>query len=339
MAEEKKELRVLLIEDDPDDVLLLTERLRSSAQARFSLECALSLKDGIAFHRSCRFDAVLLDLTLPDGHGLGNFLMVHAERPDVPVIVLTGLKDEEVALEAVRHGAQDYLFKDELDAAILRRSILYSIERDRLRARMEGLIESAPYGMAVVDGRGMVRYLNAEAERLLGREAETMLGYPFPYPAEAGSRQELQLGEGADGLHAELRAVAIDWKGEPAILVSMHDTTELKRTEWLKSELRERQRRDRLKDALLGTVSLELRSPLANALAALDNLAEGLAGPISFAQAGLIATARRNLHRAADELKRLLDIPAEGPEAASEPSERSRPDPEKAAEPKPSKES
>jgi DNA-binding NarL/FixJ family response regulator len=76
-------------------------------------------------------DVVLLDLGLPDGQGFDAFKKVQAQAPAVPVVVLTGFDDETLAVEAIRHGAQDYLVKGDVDSKVLYRAVRYSVERKR----------------------------------------------------------------------------------------------------------------------------------------------------------------------------------------------------------------
>lgn len=148
-------IHVLLVEDSVADVELLRYRLRkaSSASRTFQLTVANSLgealarlshppADAIAELEKLRrepFHVVLLDLVLPDSDGMDTLRQFLASDPLVPVIVLTGITDEDLAVEAVNAGAQDFLFKDHLDERILRRSIRYSIERHRLEQEQRQL--------------------------------------------------------------------------------------------------------------------------------------------------------------------------------------------------------
>jgi len=125
-------LRILLVEDNPGDVRLVKEMLaEGSKQLVFKIEQVDTLAAGIEKIRREKFDAVLLDLGLPDSKGLETFYSLHAISLDVPIIILTMLHDEDAAIEAVRGGAQDYLLKGRLEGELLTRGILYSIERKR----------------------------------------------------------------------------------------------------------------------------------------------------------------------------------------------------------------
>ncbi len=139
MAEDKK-IRVLLIEDDPDDVLIIRDTLAEPESGmKAEVDSGATLDDGIDKLSAGDYDVVLLDLSLPDSQGLDTFVRVHAQSPTVPVIILTGLDDESFALEAVSQGAQDYLVKGNLNARMLARVIRYAIERNRTQAELRNL--------------------------------------------------------------------------------------------------------------------------------------------------------------------------------------------------------
>jgi len=130
-------VKILLVEDNPGDARLLLEMLNGAGDGRFQVTQAGQLGQAIAHLRRSGFDAMLLDLSLPDSQGLQTVVEAHEHAPQVPIIVLTGLDDEEVAVEAVRQGAQDYLVKGQTDAALLMRSIQYSIERKGVERELE----------------------------------------------------------------------------------------------------------------------------------------------------------------------------------------------------------
>jgi PAS domain S-box-containing protein len=124
--------RVLLIEDNPGDARLLRATLAEVSSAQFELVRAEQLSEALDRLSREGFDVVLLDLSLPDSHGLDTFIRTHTRAPGIPIVVLTGLDDEELAIKAVQKGAQDYLVKGQLDSNLLVRSLRYAIERDRL---------------------------------------------------------------------------------------------------------------------------------------------------------------------------------------------------------------
>src|SRR6266508_5951003 len=107
----KPAMQILMIEDNELDALLLEEILSQDTLNSFEFTLSERLDSGLETLHRHEFDAILLDLGLPDSQGLETFVRVHKEFPDIPVVVLSGLMDERVALEAVQFGAQDYLVK------------------------------------------------------------------------------------------------------------------------------------------------------------------------------------------------------------------------------------
>lgn len=129
-------IAVLLIEDHPGDAGLVREALRDARALRFDVTHVATLGAGLDALGAGGIDVVLLDLSLPDGVGLASIGRVRAVAARVPILVLTGTEDEELALQAVRGGAQDYLVKG-LDAGSLARSIAHAVERHRMLVELE----------------------------------------------------------------------------------------------------------------------------------------------------------------------------------------------------------
>ncbi len=129
-------INVLLLEDDPGDADYIRVLL-SETTDRLAVTYSERLSSGIDHLAKERFDVVISDLGLPDSQGLETFIRIHTLYPNLPVIVLTGLHDEELAVNAVRSGAQDYLVKGRVDGASLLKSIRYSVERQKLITTLE----------------------------------------------------------------------------------------------------------------------------------------------------------------------------------------------------------
>jgi len=132
-------LRILLIEDDPDDVRLLHAALARASAAQFDLVHADGLAVAFQYLDEERFDLILLDLSLPDGQGFDTFGQVSTHAPGVPIVVLTGLDDETLAVRAVGEGAQDYLVKGQLSGDLLVRAIRYALERHKMQSALRDL--------------------------------------------------------------------------------------------------------------------------------------------------------------------------------------------------------
>ena len=124
-------MHILLIEDNEDDVEIIRHSFSQSGEETWTLHWVNTLHAGLALLDNGRIDVVLLDLSLPDSHGVETFTHVHRCAPFMPVVVLTGLEDERLGLQMVENGAQDYLVKRQLDAKLLSRSLRYAMERSR----------------------------------------------------------------------------------------------------------------------------------------------------------------------------------------------------------------
>ena len=141
---------ILLVEDNPGDARLIREMLQEVLRPGFDVAEAGRLDEACARLARGGIEAILLDLTLPDAHGVETVRKVVACAPAIPVVVLTGLDDQAVALQALQAGAQDYLTKGQVDGAQLSRSIRYAQERKRLEislqllAAVSALLASTP---------------------------------------------------------------------------------------------------------------------------------------------------------------------------------------------------
>lgn len=125
---------VLLVEDSPDSAMLVNHFLGSSKIAQFQVERAASLAAAREALERERFDAILLDLNLPDSRGLETFTRVREAARGAAVVILTAVEDEAVATTAIGHGAADYLIKGEVGGEGLARRIRFAIERNRAAA-------------------------------------------------------------------------------------------------------------------------------------------------------------------------------------------------------------
>ncbi|MCR4294483.1 MAG: response regulator, partial [Elusimicrobia bacterium] len=307
----EQRVRVLLIEDDPDYTMLMNVYVNEACgeSVKYLLESVVSLQGGLDLLSRQEYDIVLLDLMLPDSRGLDTLVKVRAKAPSLPVVVLTNLDQEDMGLEAIAHGAQDFLPKSKIDAGRLRHAIGFALARDRLFHQMERLVEGSPDGMVIVDRSRMVRYANAAALGLFRRKWEDFVGRLFDYALTPGRPAEVKLaGHGDEELSAEMRVGELEWKGYPAWVVTIRDVSDLKKLEKVRAEVRERRHTDQLKDQLLSTVSHELRTPLSVVKAVVGTLRDHLAGPLTGEQTEMIATADRHISRLTRLLNNFLDL-------------------------------
>jgi len=180
----RKRIKVLLIEDDPLFAKLARQVLTRRGGIPVDLECASRLSAGLECLAKDRVDAILLDLNLPDSSGLETLARVQAAAGAVPIVVLTGLDNNELAAQAVREGAQDFVAKSDMDGRLLSRALRYAIERKRaeeaLKAsevRYRRLFESAQDGILILDAEtGTIVDVNPFLIELLGMSHETFIG-------------------------------------------------------------------------------------------------------------------------------------------------------------------
>src|SRR4030042_5603938 len=126
---EKNGINILLVEDNPADAMLVSEMLKERVGLSFRMTHAVRIDEALKILKGEKFDVALLDLNLPDSRGLDGIERIAAQEPMVPVIILTGLDDETLGIQAVRKHAEDYLVKGQINSNILVRSIRYAIER------------------------------------------------------------------------------------------------------------------------------------------------------------------------------------------------------------------
>ena len=130
-------IRVLLVEDNLGDARLLYEGLEEALPGQFQMTHVKRLSEALEYLWKETCHVVLLDLGLPDSHGIDTLVLTRAQAPSVPIVVLTGFQDESLGDQALKEGAQDYLVKGQVDSKLLARSMRYAIAR---KAVAEALI-------------------------------------------------------------------------------------------------------------------------------------------------------------------------------------------------------
>ena len=133
----QQELKVLLIEDNPGDAFLIKFYLGESTSQVFHVSHSEDVKGGLDLLSKGNFDIILSDMNLPDSFGVETIKSILTKYPGNLVIVLTGLTDEEVGLETVRYGAQDFLVKGKFDGKVLISSVMFSFERFKLNKQID----------------------------------------------------------------------------------------------------------------------------------------------------------------------------------------------------------
>jgi diguanylate cyclase (GGDEF)-like protein/PAS domain S-box-containing protein len=176
-------IRILLVEDNPGDARLIHELLINESSTPFNLTTVGTLDQANFRLSQEHFEVILLDLSLPDSQGVETVQsIVRALPTNSPIIVLTGLNDEETALNAVRIGAQDYLIKGEVSAPLLSRAIQHAIERQRQEAAAKlywQVFETISEGVVITDISGRIVRVNPAFTQITGfTETEAVGAYP-----------------------------------------------------------------------------------------------------------------------------------------------------------------
>ncbi|MGD9937482.1 MAG: response regulator [Methanoregulaceae archaeon] len=256
-------LRVLLVEDNPGDARLVREMLAEMNTERYDTVPVGRLADALRFLSEQPFDAILLDLNLPDSYGLATLIKIRSVAPHVPVIVVSGLADEEMAIHALREGAYTYLVKGQMNGYLLNRSIRYSIERERTeqiqqlkRAReyAENIVDTIREVLIVLDNRLRIVSANRSfyetfqtvPEKIEGRFVHELADQVWNIPEflallerilmHSFQHEGLELDHEFPGLGRRVMLLNARWvyeeKGETdRILLTMSDITERKRAE------------------------------------------------------------------------------------------------------------
>jgi PAS domain S-box-containing protein len=175
-------IHLLVVEDNAGDARLIVELLKDVKGAAFESERAADLKSALDRLDGGGIDVVLLDLGLPDCQGLDTFMHIQDRARGAPVVVLSGLDDEQLALAAVRTGAQDYLVKGNINGEVLARVIRYAIERKHSEAALAAsevhyrtIIENVADSVFLTDATGRCLDVNPQGCTLTGRSREELL--------------------------------------------------------------------------------------------------------------------------------------------------------------------
>ncbi|QDR79629.1 HD domain-containing phosphohydrolase [Sporomusa termitida] len=236
-----KNIKILLIEDNPDDVELLREMFLEAHCSLAGFMHVDELSAALELLEKESFEIVLMDMSLPDSSGSQTFYSLRDQIPETPIVVITGTKDETIIQDLLQNGVQDYLVKGTIDPNSLMHSVNYAIERQRLlvslkqktleiqalKESLEHIISNNADAMVVVNRRGVICYANPAAAEILVHEREELTGREFGFPIAPGKASELNI-DRKDGstIVGELRAVEITWKDSPAYLASIRDITE-----------------------------------------------------------------------------------------------------------------
>ncbi len=182
-------INILLIEDNLGDARMIMEMINDIEGNIFKIIHTENLNDGIKTHKNLKCQIILLDLFLPDSMGINTILHMLKEASDIPIIILSGIDDQLLAIDAVKYGAQDYLIKGKTDSTLLERSIYYAIERHQNKEEMKKLMKdlklsekrlstlfkNAPIAIILHDINGNIYTSNKMAEKLFSYTQDELI--------------------------------------------------------------------------------------------------------------------------------------------------------------------
>jgi len=178
-----KQINVLYVEDDPKILDVMYKVLNAFEHTHFNVVTKRTLKEALDYLCECtldktiNIDVILLDLVLPNSHGVGTFLKVKQQCGDIPVVIISG--HEEMACKCVSLGAQDYLVKPDIPPALLIRALKYAIQRNELEHKMKSVIMTSTLGYHMYELKGddlIFVGFNPSANKILGVDNVDFIG-------------------------------------------------------------------------------------------------------------------------------------------------------------------
>jgi len=311
-------INVLLVEEDPSACLFVKQSLTGcSNTVKFNTETAKDLTTAIQRLNCKSFDIILSDLALPDSSGINTVRRIRASNPHIPIVVMTELADEEIGVQAIKNGADDYLVKGKIFKDVLGRSIRYAIERKKERIgaekvlrdernRAQNYLDVAGVILLVIDNEQKVSLINKKGCEILGYKEKEIIGKDWcdSFVPERARREVRLIISGllrgqldpfeyfenpiltnrcAERLVAWHNAILYDENGKvEAVLSSGEDITERKQAEEQKTRLLEEieNTNQELRD-FAHVVSHDLKTPLRGIKMLADGLAASCANTLS----------------------------------------------------------
>jgi signal transduction histidine kinase len=274
-------LRVLLIEDNPGDADWVEEHLSELGNCQVEITRAPRLEEGLRELISQAFDAVIVDLSLPDASPAQTLAHIRKTRESVAIVVLSGSEDDHMRREALRSGAQEFLTKGTSDGLNLGRCLLAAVDRHRGQSSQRQLqrwMAATPEAVIVADESGRVQFVNAAAMQLFGRSEPEFFAERLHFSLSEADSKELEIVRDGERRYGEVRVVPVEWHGLPALMATIRDNTERRKAEVQLAAV------DRL--VAIGTMAASVAHEINNPLAAMIVNLE-IAANVAGAQPGL----------------------------------------------------
>ena len=240
VADEREVMRVLVVEDQAADAVLVKRRLKAIKTEQWLVDWVTNLADAIEHLGREHYQAVLLDLGLPDATGPETFLRIQAHSRDTAIIVLTGDNDQERVREVMTLGAQEYLYKGDATGVRLASRIRYAVERRQLLRKLDELVvnlqgsdtsrldvvDNGNRAVVVISGSGEILEANHAAQFLFDRYGSELIGGVFPTVVTPGEVHDFEVVRRSGEIRTlQTQGVPTDWNGEAALLLSLADVT------------------------------------------------------------------------------------------------------------------
>ncbi len=240
--------RILMIEDSQIFHKIISIMLRSNEMFTFEIDWKETLTDGIEAlsQPDAHYDTILLDLELPDSQGTHTLEKLVSYQFNVPIIVVSGAGKEQILVQTVQLGAQDFLPKDQLNKLLLVKSILYSIEKRKLQKEIEAqnesirsrekkfrtIAQSSSDGIVVVDSSLHILFLNSAALKMMHFDKGAVIGQKFGFDFDDQGPFEVEI-PNDDGTRAimEMKSSVTSWNSTDDRLITIRDITSRKKTE------------------------------------------------------------------------------------------------------------
>lgn len=318
-----EKIHVLLVEDNHAQAMIIREHLMVVKTLAVIIDWAESLAAAKTFLATHMPDVILLDLTLPDSDGIETVSAIVAVAEKTPIIVLTGLSDEKLAMTALAKGAQDYLIKSSFDEENIFRSIRYAISRnksERNNLLLVAALKNVPYGVLITNAHSHIEWCNPAFEKIAGYGAADVSGQTLSKllklkPTSSGDKakggsewktHEFDAGWSGEvtGQHQDQHLLELDLTISPLtnrlgfiehFIVTLQDISERKRVERMKKEF-------------VSTVSHELRTPLTSITGALSLVAHDMLGALPEKIRNVLDIAYKNSKRLTLLIDDLLDM-------------------------------